>query len=316
MPAGSPATLTWSTTQGTTVSTTGAAPPDSADDTLATEPAGPLGGVTADDPLPAEVDATDPASAETAVRYAYTHWILVDLDAGLRGRLVEDGEGNAANMDTRMQAIRGTIADARLAVDAVQFADPIHADVVFRVEYAGNQSPYFPNSMIGSAIFQNGTWRITRASLCQLAFSFGQGCPGAATDNPVSPTAFALPVIPAGYVRLDGAVADAPIPDPGVAAWASGNGNGDDHLTITVEALAGVSKLTGNLADAVLSAPRLGTADGEPTAVGDFAGRIARHGPTVVLAYLRHDDVLVTIQAVGSTVDQVLAVAADLQPAT
>ncbi len=63
--------------------------------TYATTPLGttqPLGGVSIDDPLPAQTDAaTDPVTAEAAVRFAYQHWILVDLDKNLRASLIENG---------------------------------------------------------------------------------------------------------------------------------------------------------------------------------------------------------------------------------
>ncbi len=61
---------------------------------------GPLGGVTIDDPFPAQTDAiSDPAVAETAVRYAYQHWILIDFDKHLRARLIENGEANVDGLD-------------------------------------------------------------------------------------------------------------------------------------------------------------------------------------------------------------------------
>ena len=270
------------------------------------------GDVRTDDPLPDQADAaTDPVLAETDVRYAYQHWILIDLDKDLRGRLVENGEVNADRMATAMEANRGLISCARIVVDLVQFTDAEHALVEFDMNCGTTRSSYFPNQLSGSALYQNGTWRISSATLCLLALSSGIDCAGVAADNPVSPAAFELTVVPNGYTWTGGPVANIFASDGG-GQWE--NSATQQTLTIRSEALAGVSKLDAADADFVLSSPRFMTANGSVVQVGDRPGRGEQDGTAASLAYVRADDVVVHIWASDSTVDQLIAVAAALVP--
>jgi hypothetical protein len=79
------------------------------------------GRVTINDPLPTQLDGeTDPAAAEIAVRYAYQHWILIDLDKDLRAKLVEQGEQNRDGLEAGLAAARSIADQARFAIDAVR----------------------------------------------------------------------------------------------------------------------------------------------------------------------------------------------------
>ena len=271
------------------------------------------GDVSIEDPLPEQADAlTDPSLAETDVRYAYQHWILIDLDKDVRGRLVENGELNADRMAATMEANRGLITCARIVVDLVQFTDAEHALVEFDMNCGTARSSYFPNQLSGSALYQNGTWRISGATLCLLAFGSGIDCAGAAaTDNPVSPTAFELTIVPNGYTWAGGPVANVFASD-GFAQWE--NSATHQTLTINTEALAGVSKLGPADVDFVLSSPRFRTAGGSAVLVGDRPGLGKQDGATASLAYLRADDVIIHIWGSDSTVEQLVAVAAAIVP--
>lgn len=270
------------------------------------------GDVRTDDPLPDQADAaTDPALAETDVRYAFQHWILIDLDKDLRGRLVENGEVNADRMATAMEANRGLISCARIAVDLVQFTDAEHALVEFDMNCGTSRSSYFPNQLSGSALYQNGTWRISSATLCLLALSSGIDCAGVGADNPVSPAAFELTVVPNGYTWTGGPIANVFASD-GSGQWE--NTATRQTLTIRAEALAGVSKLDAADSDFVLSSPRFMTTNGSAVQVGDRPGRGEQDGSAASLAYVRADDVVVHIWASDSTLDQLIAVAAAVVP--
>jgi hypothetical protein len=271
---------------------------------------GVLGGVTIDDPLPPQADASDPVTAEAAVRYAYQHWILVDLDKNLRGLLVENGEDNVDNLDTRLKAIRGTIDRGRFAVDSVEFTDADHANVAFRIQWGDGPSPIFPDPLDGTAVFQNGTWRITRTSLCLLAFSMGEGCAGSDADNPVPPTTMQALVVPPGYVwQAHPTVALLPV--PGGLYLTDPNG---DVLSIDTQVLAGVSELGSDEADKVLSSSRFGTEDGTPLQVDGRPGRVSAANGENRLVYIRADDVIVSIFATTLAGNQLVAVAMGLQP--
>lgn len=270
------------------------------------------GDVRTDDPLPEQTDAiTDPDLAEIAVRYAYQHWILIDLDKDLRGRLVENGEENADRIAETMEANRGLISCARIPVNLVQFTDAEHALVKFDMNCGSGRSGYFPNELSGSAIYQNGTWRITGKTLCLLAFGSGLDCSRLASDDVVSPAAFELNVVPNGYSWTGGPVANVFATDS-TGFWqdaATGQ-----TLSISAEELAGVSGLDATDADFVLSSPRFMTAGGAALLVGDRPGRAEQIGTSASLAYLRADDVIVHIWASDSTVAQLVAVATAVTP--
>ena len=234
------------------------------------------GDVSSADPLPTQTDAvTDQATAEAAIRYAYQHWILIDLDKELRGHLVENGELNADKMDTALHAARGLVFCARLGVDTVRFTDAADALVAFRVLCGSTPSTYFPNQVAGSAVYRDGTWRISGKTLCRLAYSTGMDCAGANPDNPVQPTAFELTAVPDGYVWDGGPQAD--------VFGVNGFGRWSDpvhgrRFSIVSQGLAGVSTLDATDADFVLSSPRFATANGTTVAVGDRPGRAEQDG--------------------------------------
>lgn len=270
-----------------------------------------LGGVTIDDPLPPQSDASDQTTAEVAVRYAYQHWILVDLDKALRSTLVEDGEGNVDGLDQRLKAIRGTIDRARFAVDTVKFTDADHAEVRFRIRWGDAPSPIFPDPLDGTAVFQSGTWRITRTSLCLLAFSMGEDCNRSDATNPVPPTALEAPSLPAGYVLQGGPASQVALSVPGGGYWYNATG---DSVSIDIQVLAGVSKLSTAEADVVLASTRYGVAAGTPIVVGDRPGRLALTNRSTNLVYIRSDDLIVSIVATGLSIDDLTALAAALHP--
>jgi len=267
-------------------------------------------GASVDDSLPPQADAVaDPAVAETAVRYAYEHWILVDLDKDLRGRIVENGEQHADLMDTNFKAARNVIGVARVVVDSVAFTDAEHADVGFHVMFGAGRSSVFPDDLDGTALYQNGSWRITSRSLCLLAFNVGEGCPGQYPDSPPSPLALRLDAVPAGFVWQGDAPANV-IAVGGFGQWTSTT---DGQFTITAIALAGVSTLSGEDATKLLDerAPVGNVAF--DLSVGDRPGRGYQSGPTASMSYIRADDVIVQMGG-NATLDQFIAMAASLQP--
>jgi len=269
------------------------------------------GDVSVNDPLPAQVDAvTDPVVAEAAVRYAYQHWILVDLDKNVRGQIVENGEQHADLMDTNFKAARNVIGSARIAVDAVTFTDAEHADVSFEVMFGGVRSSIFPDVLAGTALYQNGSWRIASRSLCLLAFNVGQGCSGQYPDSPSAPLALKLELVPAGFVWQGPAPANV-LAVGGMGQWT--NPTTSEQFVITATALAGVSTLTGQDAADLLDA-RAPVGDGAlDITVGDRPGRGYQSGPNASLSYIRADNVIVQMGG-NATLDQFIAMAASLQP--
>jgi hypothetical protein len=313
------------TVVGTVVETiVGASNPDTSNpdqsqsSSVATEPGQTTSAVTADvsvdDPLPAQADAvTDVAVAEVAVRYAYQHWILVDLDKDLRGRIVENGEQHAELMYTNFTAARDAIGSARIVVDSVAFTDADHADVVFHVMYGSERSPYFPDDLTGTALFQNGSWRITSRSLCLLAFNIGEGCPGQYPDSPTSPAALQLDDVPPGFERQDSSRLNNVVAVEDSGRWF--NFTTYQSFEISITAIAGVSTLSDADAVDLLAQRAPKDADVTDVMVGDRPGRGSQSGARASLVYIRSDDLVVTIEGV-ETLDQLVAIAAALRPAS
>jgi len=273
----------------------------------------PLGGVTIDDPLPAQTDAaSDPVTAEVAVRYAYQHWILVDLDKNLRASLIENGESNVDVIDSGMQEARSIVEFGRIQVETVQFLAADRADVTFHVQWQDRPSPYFPDLMSGTALMQGGTWRISGHTLCLLAFGSGQDCAGSDTPVPTSARALVLLGVPPGFTWLGDSGPRNVVTVPGVGQW---DGAGAGRFSIATEVLAGVAALDPADADALLSTRRYLGTNSVSYPIGGRTGRLVENGNDVTLVYIRPDDIVVRIDASGLTPSQVAAVAFALAPA-
>ncbi len=299
--------------------TTDADAVDSATSTPSTEP---LGGVTIDDPLPVQVDAaTDPVAAEVAVRFAYQHWLLVDLDPTLRGTLLENGEANAQQIDAKLQDLRGTIEFGRIHVETVAFTDVEHAAVTFRITWQDGPSPIFPNEMTGAAVFQNGTWRVAGTTLCVLAFGVNTGCSATEAPNPTAPDALAVITVPGG-ITWQGLPGSDDVVNVGGAGglWAVSSEDGtifvdDGLLQVSAQALVGVSALGGADLDAVLDHGSFGGPDSEPADIGGRPGRVQVDGAAVAVVVIRADDTVVRAWSQGLTVEEVVAAVASMVPA-
>lgn len=287
---------------------------DAAQTTAQPAIAEPLGGVSIDDPLPAQTDAaTDPATAEAAVRFAYQHWILVDLDKNLRASLIENGESNVDVIDAGIHEARPIVEFGRIQVETVQFVAADRADVTFHVQWQDAPSPYFPDLMAGTALLQAGTWRISGHTLCLLAFGSGQDCAGSATPVPTPAEALVLLGAPLQFTWLGDAALRNVVSVPGMGQWA---GAGTGQFSISTEVLAGVAALEATDADALLSTRRYLGPDSRSYAIGGRTGRVVEDGISVALVYIRPDDIVVRIDAVGLTASQVAALAFALAPTT
>jgi hypothetical protein len=273
--------------------------------------AGPLGGVTIDDPLPPQVDAvTDPAAAEIAVRYAYQHYILVDLDKDLRAILIEGGEGNVEGIAAGFEAARPIAEFARIEVDSVAFTSATTADLVFRMRWQDGPSPYFPDPQPGTAIFQNGTWRISGRSLCVLSFGAGQDCAAPDAQLPTVPEQLVFNV-PDDF----GLVADGQgnvFDIPGGGSWSTANGA---SISINADVLTGVTEMTAQEQETILASGRFGVHDGTPMFIGNAQGRVLSTDDMVQLAMIRPDGVMIQVIASGLALPTVIELVQLIQPA-
>jgi hypothetical protein len=182
----------------------------------------PSSDVSVDDPVPVQIDAVaDLAGADAGVRFAYTHWILVDLDADVRARLVENGDALRDSLAQGFADNRAITEHARFAVDTVRFVDGYTARVEFRILWQGNPSPYFPDPLVGSAVFVDGSWRVGSDTVCRLAIGSGASCsPDPAVVDPTPPEALQATTLPGDveWLGFDQSTVQVacfpPVPDP------------------------------------------------------------------------------------------------------
>lgn len=287
---------------------------------------GPLGGVTIDDPFPTQADwVSDPAVAETAVRYAYQHWILIDFDKDLRARLIENGEDNADGLDEGLKAARSIAEFARFAVDEVRFIDAEHADVSFRIQWNDGPSPYFPNPMSGSAIYQNGSWRVGGPTLCVLALGSGVSCAGNGAPRLAPAVALQLVGVPAGFEWIGDPAQRDIVAVPGGGSWSKTitviAADGTEQLQaneiwMSTEILIGASQMAPESMALVLASGRFGLPTGTPEMLGDQPVRISVDETGAEMVFVRGDDVVVRLRGDGMTGPQLRALAGSIATLT
>jgi hypothetical protein len=289
---------------------------DDLDALATTVPDGPLGGVTGLDPLPDQTDAaTDPASAEAGVRYAYEHWLLLDLDPEVRGRVVENGEANAAELQQRLEEVRSIIEFGRIHVQSVAFGDADHATVTFRITWYDDPSPIFPNEMTGAAVLQGGSWRIATRTLCLLAFGIGTDCASSDTP-PTPPAALRVTDVPGGLQWFGSPDADGVVNVNGTSGiWLETESPDRVWLNVWVQVLVGISAVEGADLDALLLQPRYGGPDSIAIDVPGVRGRFVEADGHVQVVVIRADDSVVRASAAGLTVDDVVDALASMVPA-
>ena len=269
--------------------------------TNATDPGAPpatpsFDGVSVDDPFPPQADGlTDPAVADAAIRWAYQHWILIDLDPATRARIVENGEQNTANLERGIADARGTIDGAGMAVDEVRLTGVDTAAVVFRARWQGGPSPIFPDPITGTAVFQNGSWRIGTHTLCLLALGIGQSCEP--TAPLLAPAAFRAREIPLGFTWVGDAEFEGIVPVPGGGYWMASAAlieeqPGGVGLSLTFEVIPGYAALTDDDIEVLLRA-RGGAGDRVPIEIGDARGWMDAQPGFTNIVLIRPDDVLV-----------------------
>lgn len=249
--------------------------------------------VSTADPYPPQADSeADPVAAEAAVRYAFEHWILIDLDPDLRAKLVENGELNRDQIHQGLQQARSIADKARFVIDAVRFTSATEADVNYRLSWDGGPSPYFPDPMTGRALFADGSWRVRGDVLCTLAFGSGVECAGVQARKPEVPKRLLL-LVPEGY-RAVGEGNEGSVSVPGFGEWIT---TGGDRLTITTHRAVGASELDAESVSGILRSGSYGVTDGDTVEVGERPGVLLVAEGRTTLAFVRADDVIVVITA-------------------
>jgi hypothetical protein len=97
---------------------------------------------------------------------------------------------------------------------------------------------------------------------------------------------------------------------PGGGSWTAGGA----WLSLTTQTLAGLSALDHDAAATLLVSGRYESDEGEAIDVADRAGRYVERPSGSQLTFIRADDVLVTVQGIGLSREQLLQVANGLVP--
>lgn len=125
---------------------------------------------TTTEPAPAEPD--DPAAAEAEIRANFGKVFDSETPEAEAMAFAEDVEEITPTMKQAQAASPG--GHRTIAVKSVTFTSETTADVVFDILLEGN--PLLPG-FGGGAIFEDGVWKVTRKTNCDLAALAGFSCP-------------------------------------------------------------------------------------------------------------------------------------------
>jgi len=70
----------------------------------------------------------------------------------------------------------GEVAAGAVIVDTVALHGDA-ADVSFHAQLGGQESPANPGQLHGTAVLEDGTWKISRVTFCTLSANDGEVCP-------------------------------------------------------------------------------------------------------------------------------------------
>jgi hypothetical protein len=119
----------------------------------------------------------DPAAAQSAVRAAYTKaFTAVPGDDSYSSlSAVQDGDSLHSALDQLRHNFAQAAASSSVDLGQLVFTDPRTAVLQFTLHYTGG-APYGTHN--GTAVFQNGTWLVSRDSYCAVLAFGGATCPG------------------------------------------------------------------------------------------------------------------------------------------
>lgn len=118
----------------------------------------------------------DGAAGEVSVAYAYQHFFDPTLTADERAALVQDSAAMRAFMDNAFARHAAEVAAGKIIVDNVTVHGST-ADVSFHAQLGSRESPANPGQINGTAVLEDGTWKISRSTFCMLSANDGEPCP-------------------------------------------------------------------------------------------------------------------------------------------
>jgi hypothetical protein len=120
--------------------------------------------------------ASNRSGADGEITYAYGHFFDPALTADQRAALIEGGEEMRAFIDRSFTMHAGEAAAGAIVVDDITVHGSTAA-VSFHALYQGRESPANPGQINGTAVLEDGTWKISRTTYCALSANDGEPCP-------------------------------------------------------------------------------------------------------------------------------------------
>jgi hypothetical protein len=113
---------------------------------------------------PSIISFPDQRLAQLEIQHAY--WALISTDPEERA-IAADNPNPGAN--DAYEKYRSQAVNAELRVENVRFLSPTTASLTYRVFYGGSPSPIINAPQPGAATRVDGVWKLSSATLCQLA---------------------------------------------------------------------------------------------------------------------------------------------------
>jgi hypothetical protein len=113
---------------------------------------------------PSIISFPDQRLAQLEIQHAY--WSLISTDPEERANAADNPNPDA---NDAYEQYRGQAVNAELRVENVTFLSPTTASLTYRVFYSGAPSPIINAPQPGAATRVDGMWKLSSATLCQLA---------------------------------------------------------------------------------------------------------------------------------------------------
>jgi hypothetical protein len=113
---------------------------------------------------PSIISFPDQRLAQLEIQHAY--WALISTDPDERANAAENPNPDA---NDEYDKYRDQAIHAELRVENVTFLSPTTASLTYRVFYSGSPSPIINAPQPGAATRVDGVWKLSSATLCQLA---------------------------------------------------------------------------------------------------------------------------------------------------
>ena len=123
--------------------------------------------------------------ADAAITYAYGHFFDPALTSDERATLIQGSAGMRDFIDSSFTRHEGEAAAGAVIADHIA-VNGATADVSFHALYGGHESPANPGQLRGTAVLEDGAWKISRATFCMLSAGDGEVCPPASIAERVS----------------------------------------------------------------------------------------------------------------------------------